>query len=252
MLVGDGPLAPEHNSVHGQRVAASAAHMLHSLESGQSAYEDLFGESVFEFCARDPIASASFQAAMSANSANIVDSTVVAYDWSDLTTFVDVGGCQGLLLAAILRANPAATGILFDREHVLNAPNCFTTLGVNERCSIVAGDFFSSVPSGADCYLLCNVLHDWDDDAALKILTSCRVAMPPGSRLLIVDRIVPANQELHHAKYMDMRMLLVFGGMERTLDQFTSLLNEAAFAVTRVISTESQVALIESIPVSVS
>lgn len=246
---GETSIHGELASLHGQRVAEAAANMLYSLQTGKSAYQDLFGETVFQFCARNPQASESFQVAMQANSSSTVEAAVDAYDWRDIEMYVDVGGCQGLLLATLLRENRHAQGILFDEEHVLGqALECAASYGVEDRCRFVAGDFFSSVPSGGDCYLLCNVLHDWDDDAASKILTSCHRAMPNGSRLLIIERIVPATAELHHAKYMDLRMLLVFGGRERTEAELTDLLRTTNFDVRRVVATESQASLIEATP----
>ena len=231
----------------------TAAEMLTAVRGGGVAYELAHGEPFFEHLARHPEREAAFQASMAGRAAQEVADVVAAYDFGNLDRLVDVGGGAGNLLAAILRAAPQLRGVLFDRPGVAPAAEQrMRDAGVWERCELVAGDFFESVPSGADAYVLSRVLHDWDDAEAARILARVRDAMGTGSRLLVVEAILPERAaDAPAAIRMDLHMLLLFSqAQERTEAEFRRLLEGAGLAVRRVVPTRSPAALsvIEAVP----
>jgi ubiquinone/menaquinone biosynthesis C-methylase UbiE len=224
------------------------------VRGGGVAYELAHDEPFFEHLARHPEREAAFQASMAGRAAQEVADVVAAYDFGNLDRLVDVGGGAGNLLAAILRAAPQLRGVLFDRPGVAPAAEQrMRDAGVWERCELVAGDFFESVPSGADAYVLSRVLHDWDDAEAARILARVREAMGTGSRLLVVEAILPERAaDAPAAIRMDLHMLLLFSqAQERTEAEFRRLLEGAGLAVRRVVPTRSPAALsvIEAVPV---
>jgi predicted O-methyltransferase YrrM len=168
------------------------------------------------------------------------ESIVHAYDFSGLKRIVEVGGGYGELLACILRAHPAAHGVLFDLEHAMGeARRRFEEAGLAARCEFVVGDFFRSVPPGADAYVLKSVIHDWDDAHGVQILESCRRAMAAGARLLLAERIMPDRLEVspehQSVARTDLNMLIAHGARERAEAALRELLHAAGFHVTRII-----------------
>jgi len=159
-----------------------------------------------------------------------------------------VGGATGNLLAAILTQHAGPRGVLFDRPHVVrDAPTLLKTKGVSDRVTIEAGDFFKTVPAGADAYVLSHVIHDWSEEQCLTILSHCRKAMKPEGRLLIVEMVLPAGDKPHVGKMFDMVMLVVPGGQERTEAEYSSLLSKAGFRLARVVPTDSAVSVVEAV-----
>jgi O-methyltransferase domain len=162
------------------------------------------------------------------------------------------GGGRGTLLAAILAAHPHARGVLFDVPQVVDGGrDLLEAAGVAGRCTLVGGDFLASVPGGGDTYILKWVLHDWDDARAATILRHCRRAMPAGSRLLLIERVVPpgtATAAHQQALWADVHMLVLFGGRERTAEQFARLLDRAGFRLGQVRPVDSGLSLLEGIP----
>ena len=151
-----------------------------------------------------------------------------------------MGGGEGALLAALLAANPALHGILFDQPHVVaSAGPLLEQANVADRCEIVGGSFLEAGPSGADAYLLKSIVYDWDDAAAVEILRACRAAIADTGKLLLVENVIQPGNEPDPAKFMDLIMLVMFGGRERTADDFRKLYAEAGFRLTDVIRTGS-------------
>jgi SAM-dependent methyltransferase len=176
-----------------------------------------------------------------------------AYDFSKLGTLVDVGGGNGALLAGILSAHPHLRGVVFDRpEPAERARKKIHESGLGSRCEVVAGDFFESVPPGADAYILKHVIHDWPDEQATAILRNCRAAMKPGARLLIAEGVYPPridrSLESRGAAANDVNMLVVAGGRQRAEAEFRSLYAGAGFALTRIVETPARLSLIEGVP----
>jgi hypothetical protein len=171
-----------------------------------------------------------------------------AYDFSTFDTVVDVGGATGNMLAAILTHHARPRGVLFDRLHVVtDAPALLEAKGVSDRVTIEAGDFFTSVPTGGDAYILSHVIHDWNEDQCLTILGNVRKAMKPAGRVLIVEMVLPAGDAPHPGKMLDMVMLVVPGGQERTEAEYRALLDNAGFRLNRVVPTASAVSVVEAV-----
>ena len=174
---------------------------------------------------------------------------MTAYDFSGIGTLVDVGGGQGSFMTSILRANPGPRGILFDRPEVAEAAKRqFEAAGLQDRCDVLAGNFLEAVPSGGDTYALKKVIHDWDDERAIAILRNCHRAMPDGSRLLLVEPVVPLGNEPSFAKLLDLLMLVwTPGGKERTEVEHHALLTAAGFEMRGITSTAAPVSVIEAV-----
>jgi len=161
---------------------------------------------------------------------------------------VDVGGGEGLLLTTILRANPSARGILFDLPHVITrAGRRLAGSAVSDRCRPVAGDFFQAVPDGGDVYLLAQILHDWDDQRSATILSNCHRAVRPGGKVLVVELVIPPDNEPSFGKWLDLHMLVLLTGRERTEAEYGSLFSSAGFRLTGVTPTESGASIVQGV-----
>jgi hypothetical protein len=186
---------------------------------------------------------------MTSASEHEVAAILAAYDFAGMATMVDVGGGQGALLAALLKAYPDMRGILFDRPAVVESAQGFlAAAGVADRCTRVAGDFFHTVPGGGDAYLLKRVLHDWPDAQARAILLQCRRVMATHSRLLLMERVLPAGNTPSLGKLADIAMLIQYGGLERTEAGYRALLETAGFTLQRLVETEASLSIIEGVP----
>jgi hypothetical protein len=210
-------------------------HLLHSVQTGENAFQNLNGKDVWKFRAEHPEYGATFDQAMTQLSRGSAEALIRAYDFSSFRHIVDVGGGQGLMLAAILRAHPQIRGTLFDQPEVVAGAKAVLVEGdVIDRCNVVGGSFFETVPEGADAYLMRVVIHDWEDDAAFAILKVCRRAMPENAKLLLIERLVAPPNEMPAAKFADLNMLVSPGGRERTREQFSDLLTKSGFELTRI------------------
>lgn len=231
--------------VRGELYYEAAAGVLQTVREGGVAFEHVHGEPFFDHLAREPEVEAAFQASMAGRSAQEAGDVVAAYDFAGVRRLVDVGGGQGVLLAAILRSAPQLRAVLVDRPIVIERARAWLAQEqLGERCELVAGDFFASVPDGGDAYLLSRVIHDWDDEDARRILVTCARAMTGTSRLLLVEAIVPERaQDRPEAIRMDLHMLMLLGARERTEAEFRRLLGGAGFDVRRVVPTRSPAGL---------
>jgi hypothetical protein len=223
------------------------AKLMHTLRTGETGFNAVFGESLFDRLADHPDEAALFTAGMAARTAAAVDAIVAAYPWHQSGTIVDVGGADGALLAAILAAAPRTRGVIFDRPAVAAAAERrIAEERLTGRCTFVGGDFFAAVPAGADTYVLKYILHDWDDDEVVAILHSVARAASARARLLVIEPLLPDDDEpALDAAMMDIAMLVVTGGRERTADEFAVLFERAGFRLERVVSTASPFKLIE-------
>jgi hypothetical protein len=218
-----------------------AAELPDAVRRGGSAFEQAHGRSFFDHLAEYPDEAATFQASMAARSTHEADAVVESYDFGRFRRLIDVGGGQGILLAAILQSAPGVHGTLFDRPAAVEqARDRLRVAGVLDRCALVAGDFFAEVPAGGDCYLLSRVIHDWDDEAAVRILMRCRDAIAINGTLLLVEAILPEHAADQPAAIrMDLHMLTLLGGRERTEAEYRTLLATMGFTLDRVIRTPS-------------
>jgi O-methyltransferase len=213
-----------------ERVVGGWRDLDYSVRSGRPAFDRSYGTDFFTHLTRDPELSALFNASMGEGTQDTADAIAKQYDFSRYRTVVDVGGGNGTLLAAILGAEPALRGIVHDSpDGVAEAGDTLRAAGVADRCEVHAGDFFSAVPEGGDLYLLKNILHDWDDERATRILANCHRA---GGRVLLVESVLPPRVDPSappDAYLMDINMLVNFGGRERTEAEFHALLTAAGF-----------------------
>lgn len=224
-------------------------HLIHSVTTGQSAVEHIYGKPIFAYLAEQPEASAIFDAGMTGRSGADDAAVAAGYDFSGFQSVVDVAGGRGSLLAAILRAHPGVRGVLFEQPHVIPAAREYLeAAGLGQRCDFVAGDFFDSIGVMGDAYILKRVIHDWDDEHALRILERCHRAMPATSRLLLIETVIPPGNEPSFGKLLDVHMLVWTGGKERTEDEYRALMAAADFELTRVVPTRSSLSVVEGVP----
>jgi O-methyltransferase domain/Dimerisation domain len=228
--------------------------LLHCVRTGETAFAHLFGvPGTFDYLADHPDDAALFNAAMTNNSTLTAARIVSSYDFSSARLLVDVGGGRGALIAAILKAYPSLRGTLFDLPAVVaTARPELERAGVADRCEVVGGDVFSSVPNDGDIYLLARVIHDWDDEKSIAIFRNCRAAMAPASKLLLVERAIPEKIEpgaLVQSQVLgDLNMLVRNGGRERTETEYRALLARADLQLMRTIPTGAEYSLIEALP----
>jgi hypothetical protein len=223
--------------------------IVETLRTGQAGLEISYGKPFFEHLHQDPERAARFHATMCERTAAFAPSLAAGYDFAGLRTVADIGGGQGILLAAILRAHPHLKGILFDLPEVVGpAKAVLEAAGVAGRCEIVTGDFFESVPAGADACVIANVLHDWDDAQSVGILARCGQAMGPGGRVLIVERLIPAGPAAAVPVLIsDLNMLMVTGGKERTNAEYGELLAAAGLSQGQILPAGSPYGIIEGL-----
>jgi O-methyltransferase domain/Dimerisation domain len=224
----------------------ACAELLHSVQTGTPAFNHVFGTSLFEYLQQNGEAAGAFNRGMTNLASLLAHAVVLAYDFSGIASIVDVGGGEGELLMKILELYPETSGIVFDLGNTFGSPK--RTVSSAERCSYVAGNFFDSVPAKADAYLLCGVIHDWSDDRAVVILKNCRKAMAKNGRVLIVEMIVPESRSGSFSKILDLNMMVMTGGRERTKSEFYALLDAADLRLTRIVPTLAPQSIIEAIP----
>lgn len=237
-----------HAIFQGEQAYRAWGELLYSVRTGAPAFDHLFGASHFEYLAQHAEAAAVFNATMSANTARSVASTVSAYAFPASGVVVDIGGGHGALIAAILQANPGLRGVLFDMPHVVEgAAPILEEAGVAERCARVGGDFFSPpLPSG-DVYTLRQIIHDWDDERSVIILRHCAQAMAADGKVLVIEAIIPPGNEPSRIKFLDLQMLVMTGGQQRTEEEYRQLYAAAGLHLTRVIPAGSEFSIVEGV-----
>jgi hypothetical protein len=222
--------------------------MLYSVQTGRPAWGRTLGLEVFEYFAANPDSAKVFNATMTELSVSAAPAIIEAYDYSQFGTLVDVAGGHGYLLAQLLKATPRLRGILFDMPQVLEGASALLEReGVANRVERVSGDFFASVPQGADAYLMKHIIHDWDDDRSVALLRNVRAAMPDTGRVLIVEMVVPEPAEPHPSLLLDLEMLVSPGGVERTAAEYGDLLATAGLRLSRIVPTRSPFSIVEAV-----
>jgi hypothetical protein len=223
---------------------------LHSVKTGESGVEKAYGRSLFDYLATAPEQATMFNETMIGFHGAEPPAVAAAYDFSGIGKLIDVGGGTGNLLTTILLANPKLRGALYDLPHVTSeARHQIDARGLSGRCEVIEGSFFESVPGGGDAYMLSHIIHDWDEARCLTILDNCLRAMQGRGRLLLVEQVIPAGNDFHPGKFLDLMMLAFTpGGRERTVEEYAALFAKAGFNLKRVVPTESAVSVVEAEP----
>ena len=222
--------------------------LMHSVRTGEIAFDKAFGEPVWEFFAKHPDNARIFNDSMSGMTTQAETALHAAYDFAGINTIVDVGGGHGGLITSILTRNPNMRGILFDSAAVVEgAKPKIAESAIADRCEVIAGDFFQSVPSRGDAIIMKWIIHDWNDEQSVSIMKNCYRALPDNGKLILVEAVVPPGNEMHFAKFIDLNMLVMTGGRERTEEEFRRLYESAGFRLTKVVPTESPFSVIEGV-----
>jgi len=224
--------------------------LLHSVRTGEIAFDHAFGMDVWKYFAQHPDNAKIFNDAMSGMTAQANEAILSKYDFAGINTLMDVGGGHGRLITSILERDPGMKGILFDSPQVIEGARApVNASAVADRCRLASGNFFEAVPDGADAHILKWIIHDWNDEQSVAILKNCHRALPENGKLILVEAVVPAGNEPHFSKFIDLNMLVMTGGRERTEEEFRALYDEAGFSLTKVVPTESPFSVIEGVRV---
>ncbi|WP_327358697.1 methyltransferase [Streptomyces sp. NBC_01304] len=223
----------------------SAGGLAETVRTGAPAFDAVYGRTFFAHLMSEPAEQQAFDAGMAAFSGSVDDIVADSCTLPDSGTVVDVGGGRGGLLRAVLNRAPGLTGVLFDQPQVVGEHH-LDNEELAGRWRAEGGDFFTSVPAGGDLYLLKHVLHDWNDEDCLRILRAVRAAAPAGARLLVVDAVLAPGNEPDLGKLVDIVMLAVLRGRERTEAEFGTLLTAAGFRPERVIATKAFASVVEA------
>src|ERR1700730_18563608 len=218
--------------------------LLHSVRTGRVAAREVLPNGFYGYLAGDPEASAIFNAAMAAKAHGQVAGVLAAYDFSVFDTIGDIGGGRGHLLRAILDALPTVRGVLFDLPRVIDEAR---PLASTERLRLQPGDFFKDAPPGCDGYVVMEVIHAFGAADAVTILRAIRQAAPPRATLLVIEQMIPEDPGPHWAKTLDIHMLALLGGRQRSRQEYAALLDRAGFSFEREIDTRAGVAILESV-----
>ena len=233
----------------GQEHYPAWGNLMHSVKTGEIAFDNHFGVDIWKYFEQNPDDAAVFNDSMSGMTGVVNQEITSRYDFSRFNKIVDVGGGHGGLITSILQANPQAFGVLFDAEQVISgARPKIEAAGLDDRCATIAGNFFESVPTGGDAYIMKWIIHDWDDERAIRILRNCRSQMPQNGRVIIVDAVVPETNDPDFSKFFDLNMMVMTGGKERTASEFDQLLAAAGFRLLRVVPTGTPTSIVEGEP----
>ncbi|WP_095990213.1 methyltransferase [Cystobacter fuscus] len=223
-----------------------AGELSETVRTGKDPFDRIFGAPFFDYLERDAKEGARFHRGMSCLSDLENGPIARSYDFTAMRRVVDVGGGHGGFIIEVLKAAPQVRGVLYDHRHVL-AEARIAQAGLAGRCELAEGDFFESVPAGADAYLLKRILHDWSDEVCVRILHNCRKAMPEHGRILVVDTVIPPGNTPHDGKLLDVLMMMSLPGRERTEEEFRQLFAQAGLRLTRVIHTPAALSIAEAV-----
>ena len=234
----------------GEEHYAAWGELLYSIQTGQGSFRKVFGEGVFDFLGKHPEQAKVFDAAMTSIHGAETRLMIDAYDFSDCQTFCDVGGGNGNTIAEVLRRQPKLQGLLFDLPHVVERAKAnLQQAGVGDRCQFVGGNFFEQINVQADVILMRHIIHDWDDENCITILKNCRAALKPGGKVVVVESVVPTGNEPCFVKWLDLTMLTIPEGKERTADEYRELFAAAGLKLNRIVPTAGELDVLEAVPV---
>jgi len=223
------------------------SHLAYAIRTGKAVIPVVEGMDAFDWLSGQPEIADTFNRAMAETTEASISYLLAAYAFDPYPTVVDVGGGMGRLLAAILTETPTARGILYDLPHgAAEAPALMRRHGIEDRVRVVEGSFFDSVPTGGDIYILKMVIHDWDDDQALEILRKVHAATKVGTKILLIELVLPERNRAHLGQLSDLEMLVCQAGRERTAAEYRALLERAGFRMARVVQTASPYSLVEA------
>ena len=233
----------------GQEHYPAWGNLMHSVRTGEIAFDNFFGVDIWKYFANNPEDAAVFNDSMSGVTAVANEEILSLYDFSGFNKIVDVGGGHGGLITSVLNKNPNLKGVLFDAPEVIEgAQTKIEAAGVADRLETASGNFFEAVPAGGDAYIMKWIIHDWDDQKSNTILRNIRNQIPANGRLILIDSVVPETNEPHFSKFIDLNMLVMTGGKERTEKEFQELLAAAGFRLLRVIPTKVPTSIVEAEP----
>jgi SAM-dependent methyltransferase len=232
----------------GEEFTSAWLGLVHSVMSGETAFDHVFGMSQWEHRKQHTVLDHNFNVWLKSMANRVAVDLLKVHDFSPYHVILDAGGGHGALIAAILKAHPAATGILFDQPHVIaGALPLVEAEGIVSRCRIVGGSFFEGIPGGIDACILKSVIHDWDDERSLAILKNCRKALNENGKLLLIEHVLPAGVDNDpRVILIDLHMMAVTGGRERTEDEFRALCEAAGFIIVSMIPIKYGYKLIEA------
>jgi len=231
-------MGEEHYQAYGE--------LLYSVQTGRPSFDKIYGKPVFDYFGEHPEAAKNFDDAMTSIHGRETSQMVEAYDFSGIGTLMDVGGGNGSMLTGVLEANSSLQGILFDLPQVIaRAKARIEKSSVADRIQLLEGSFFESIPAGADAYMMRHIIHDWDDERSLKILRNVAKVIKPDGKLLVIDGVVEPGNEPSFTKLLDLTMLTMPGGQERTEEEFRRLFEKAGFMLARIVPTNGDVSIIE-------
>ncbi|QDU07466.1 methyltransferase [Gimesia aquarii] len=222
--------------------------ILYTLETGKTSFDKVWGKPIFEYLSEHPDKGHIFDQAMTGIHGRETSTILEAYDFSEFKVLADIGGGNGSNLIGLLQHYPEMKGILFDLPHVIERSQTnLENAGLGNRCESIGGSFFDSIPLTADAYLMRHIIHDWDDEKSLTILRNCHAVMSENSKLLIIESVIPPGNEPFAGKFLDLVMMLIPGGKERTESEYQTLYNQAGFELTRIVPTKTELSIIEGV-----
>lgn len=220
--------------------------LLYSVQTGKTAFDMLYGMPVFDFLSKHEEQAKNFDAAMVGVHGRETSAMTDAYDFSTFGVLADVGGGNGSLLTTVLKRNPQLKGMLYDLPGVTErAKASLQAAGVLDRCQVIGGSFFESVPAGADAYLMRHIIHDWDDEKCITILKNIHSVIKPDGKLLVVEGVIPPGNDPNFGKLLDLTMLTIPGGKERTEEEYRELFAAGGFQLTHIVPTAAEISIIE-------
>ena len=233
----------------GEEHFAAWGELLYSIQTGQGSFRKVFGEGVFDFLGKHPDQAKVFDAAMTSIHGKETALVLDAYDYSQFKTLCDVGGGNGKTLATTLERHPTLQGVLFDLPHVVERarPN-LQQAGVADRCQFRGGDFFKQIDVQVDAIMMRHIIHDWDDEKCITILKNCRAALNADGKLLVIESVVPPGNEPGFVKWLDLTMLVIPEGKERTADEYRDLFTAAGLKLTKIVKTAGELDVLEAVP----